>query len=85
MTGGSSTFCSAKSTMQPVQSEVPIGGIAGGFVAVLVVMIIIAFGVIMVVRCQLKAQQQQSGMQDRGARFENNAYEGEVLLLYSYG
>ena len=75
----SSTICSAKSlttTMQPVQNEASIGGIAGGFVAVLVVMIVIAFGVIMVVRYQLKARQQQSGMQDRGARFENNAYEG---------
>ena len=75
----SSRICSAKSlttTMQPMQNEVPIGGIAGGFVAVLVVMIIIAFGVIMVVRYQLKTWQQQLGMQDRGARFENNAYEG---------
>ena len=45
---------------------------------VLVVMIVVLFGVIMVVRCQLKARQ-QSGMQDRGVRFENNAYEGEDL------
>ena len=55
-----------------------VGIVVGGFVAVLVVMIVIAFGVIMVVRCQLKARQ-QPGMQDRGARFENNAYEGEDL------
>ena len=46
---------------------------------VLVVMIVVLFGVIMVVRYQLKARQQQSGMQDRGVRFENNAYEGEDL------
>ena len=56
-----------------------VGIVIGGFVAVLVVMIVIAFGVIMVVRCQLKARQQQSRMQDRGVRFENNAYEGEDL------
>ena len=49
-----------------------VGGITGGFVAVLVLMSIIVCGVIVVIKYQLK---QQSGMRERdGMGFVNAAY-----------